>query len=69
MTPQEARNAYRRQYRKNMTPEQRKREQEYKRQWRRNHPELVKAAQDRYWSKRAASNILQADTDTDGSGA
>lgn len=57
MTPQEARNEYRRQYRKKMTPEQRKREQEYNRQWRRNHPELVKAAQDRYWSKRAASQI------------
>ena len=53
MTPQEARNEYRRQYRKNMTPEQRQREREYNRQWRQNHPEQVKAAQDRYWSKRA----------------
>ena len=68
MTPQEARNEYRRQYRKNMTPEQRQREKEYNRQWRRNHPELVKAAQDRYWSKRAASNAIPADTDADGSG-
>lgn len=54
MTPQEARNAYRRQYRKNMTPEQRQREREYNRRWRQNHPELVKAAQERFWSRKAA---------------
>ena len=56
MTPQEARNAYRRQYRKNMTPEQRQREREYNRRWRRDHPELVKAAQERFWSRKAAES-------------
>lgn len=54
MTPQEARNEYRRQYRKNMTLEQRQREKEYNRQWRQDHPERVKAAQVKYWTKKAA---------------
>ena len=54
MTPQEARNEYRRQYRKNMTPEQRQRESEYNRKWRQDHPDLVKAAHVRYWTKKAA---------------
>lgn len=54
MTPQEARNAYRREYRKNMTPDQRQREKEYNQRWRRDHPDLVRAAQVKYWTKKAA---------------
>lgn len=64
MTPQEARNEYRRQYRKNMTPAQRQREREYNRKWRQDHPELVKAAQERFWARKAAE-IRNPDQITD----
>ena len=33
---------------------ERQRKREYHREWRKNHPESVKAAQMRYWAKKAA---------------
>lgn len=32
---------------------------EYKRQWARSHPEMVRAAQERYWSRRAAETAAK----------
>lgn len=54
MTPEatEARNRYRREYRKRMTEEQRQHEREYNRRWRAEHPEAVRAAQERFWIRR-----------------
>lgn len=39
------------------------RDREYKRKWRKNNPEKVKAAQDRYWEKKAIA-ALEAEQQT-----
>lgn len=38
-----------------MTDAAKEARRQYKRQWVKNNPEKVKAAQDRYWAKRAAA--------------
>lgn len=43
---------------------ERKRRREYQRKWRAEHPESVKAAQVRYWTKKAAEMRVIADTDS-----
>lgn len=44
---------YMREYRKNMTEEQKARRREYKRQWDATHRENNRAAQARYWNRQA----------------
>lgn len=44
---------YRRNWKRNLTPEQREKQREYKRAWDRANPDKVKAAQIRFWNKKA----------------
>lgn len=44
-----------------MTDQAKEARRQYKREWNRRNPDKVKAAQERYWNKRAAAQV-QTDT-------
>lgn len=48
----EARRAYMKRYKENMTPEQKEHERAYQRHWRKENPEKVKAHQEAYWARK-----------------
>lgn len=52
-TAKKARAAYQRERRARMTPEEREKEREYMAQWRKDNPEKVAAAQERFYLKKA----------------
>ena len=39
-------------------------QRQYLREWRRNHPELVRAQHERYWAKKAAKMAAEAENST-----
>ena len=47
---------------KDMNPEARAARREYMRRWRAEHPEAVKAAQVRYWAKKAEALKIETGT-------
>jgi len=49
----EARNAYMREYKKNMSEDQKQKQREYHKQWRAKNPEQVKKHQENYWTRKA----------------
>lgn len=49
----EARNLYMREYKKNMTEEQKQQQREYHKQWRSNNKDRVKKNTENYWERKA----------------
>lgn len=48
-----------------MSEEAREKRNEYMREWRKNHPDKVKAARDRYWEKKANGNGVDGEATAD----
>lgn len=49
----EVRNAYMRDYKRNMSEEQKQKHRDYQKQWRRRNPEKTKQHQENYWIRKA----------------